>query len=129
MPDVVQLFKKAWETALLQTVLLFFPLVAFALWGCGLHCGQFCRGGRLLPYPDRHPLVLTLTSFLEERKPSLAADAQDQGAQQDAHEKLHPAAESQKHTRTTHFWFGLVWGFRGEARGPTPVSYLLPTST
>lgn len=34
-----------------------------------------------------------LTSFLEEREPSLAADAQDQGAQQDAHEKLHPAAE------------------------------------
>lgn len=128
MSDVVQLFKKLGNCCLANRA-AFLPTCGLCPVGMWPPLWSILVGGQLLPSPDRHPLVLTLTSFLEEREPSLAADAQDQGAQQDAHEKLHPAAESQKHTRTTHFWFGLVWGFRGEARGPTPVSYLLPTST
>lgn len=42
--------------------------------------------------PLTHPLILTLTSFLEECTPTLAADAQDQEAENDARGKLHPAA-------------------------------------
>ena len=56
-------------------------------------------GYRILPAwkqtqpPLAHPLVLTLTSFPEECPPSLAADTQDQEAENDSRGKVHPATE------------------------------------
>ena len=49
--------------------------------------------GKQTQPPLAHPLVLTLTSFLEECPPSLAADAQDQEAENDARGKVYPATE------------------------------------
>ena len=86
-----KLVRKTWRSATTKTQLLFCPFVAFALWGCGLCSGE-SLGMQTRP-PLAHPLALILTSFLEECSPSLAADAQDQEAENDAHGELHPAAE------------------------------------
>lgn len=65
--------------------------MAFALWGCGLCSGE--SWGMQTQPPLAHPLALIVTSFLEECSPSLAADTQDQEAENDAHGELHLAAE------------------------------------
>ena len=47
-------------------------------------------GADLMQPPQNPGWVLTLTSFPEERSPSLGADAQHQGAENDDDRKLHP---------------------------------------
>lgn len=123
MPDVVQLFKKAWETAILQTVLLFFPLVAFALWGCGLHCGQFWWGASCclprtailwsLPWPASlrnvsHLWLLTPRTREHNRMPTKSFILQ----------------QSHRDTQGGHT-FGLVWFGVFGGRHVDPHLYLI----
>lgn len=95
--------KKKSEEALSWKRILSYPL--WPLPSGDVASAQVNPGGSPMQ-PPQLP-VLTLTSFPEECAPSLAADTQDQGAENDDHGKLHRAVQWRRHTKNNTFY--LVW--------------------
>lgn len=78
-----------------ENSVLFLPTLTFP--SENVASAQVKPGCSLMRPPHNCPVVITLNSFPGECSPALAADAQDQEAENDDRGKLHPATESNRH--------------------------------